>query len=105
MLKSTSYLTNSLQFQDTPEGGEVKIALNKEDGRVVCGVSDNGVGIPKEHQPHAFERFYRVDKSHSRATGGAGLGLAIVKHVAQIHKAELELNSEEKSGTSVVLTF
>ena len=105
MLKSTLHLTTSLQFQDTPEGGEVKIALNKEDGRVVCGVSDNGVGIPKEHQPHVFERFYRVDKSHSRATGGTGLGLAIVKHVAQIHKAELELNSEEKSGTSVVLTF
>ena len=96
-------IDNAIKY--TPEGGEVKIALNKEDGRVVCGVSDNGVGIPKEHQPHIFERFYRVDKSHSRATGGTGLGLAIVKHVAQIHKAELELNSEEKSGTSVVLTF
>ena len=96
-------IDNAIKY--TPEGGEVKIALNKEAGRVVCSVSDNGVGIPKEHQPHVFERFYRVDKSHSRATGGTGLGLAIVKHVAQIHKAELELNSEEKSGTSVVLTF
>ena len=96
-------IDNAIKY--TPEGGEVKIALNKEAERVVCSVSDNGVGIPKEHQPHVFERFYRVDKSHSRATGGTGLGLAIVKHVAQIHKAELALISEEKSGTSVVLKF
>ena len=96
-------IDNAIKY--TPEGGEVKIALNKEDGRIVCCVSDNGVGIPKEHQPHVFERFYRVDKSHSRATGGTGLGLAIVKHVAQIHKAELELISEEKIGTLVVLKF
>lgn len=96
-------IDNAIKY--TPEGGEVKIALNKESGQVVCRVSDNGVGISKEHQPHVFERFYRVDKSHSRATGGTGLGLAIVKHVAQIHKAELELISEEKIGTSVVLKF
>ncbi|MBQ9950575.1 MAG: histidine kinase, partial [Clostridia bacterium] len=71
----------------------------------ICCVSDNGIGIPEEHQPHVFERFYRVDKSHSRQTGGTGLGLAIVKHVAQIHHAEVSLNSAEHQGATFTLTF
>ena len=96
-------IDNAIKY--TPEGGEIKVSSEKANDQIVCAVSDNGIGIPKEHQPHVFERFYRVDKSHSRATGGTGLGLAIVKHVAQIHRAELTLISDEGKGTSVELRF
>ena len=70
-------------------------------------VSDNSVGISKEHQRHIFERFYCVDESHSRAAGETGLGLAIVKYVAQVHKAELEPISDEGTGTekTVMMKF
>ena len=74
-------------------------------GGVVCSVSDNGIGIPKAHQAHVFERFYRVDKSHSRQTGGTGLGLAIVKHVARVHGAELTLHSQEPQDAPFVTRF
>ena len=96
-------IDNAIKY--TPEGGEVKISVERTNDQIVCAVSDNGIGIPKEHQMHVFERFYRVDKSHSRATGGTGLGLAIVKHVAQIHRAGLKLISDEGKGTSVELRF
>ena len=68
-------------------------------------VADSGIGIPPEHQAHIFERFYRVDKSHSRQTGGTGLGLSIVKHGAEIHRAELSLESAPGQGTKVELRF
>ena len=61
--------------------------------------------IPPEHQAHVFERFYRVDKSHSRQTGGTGLGLAIVKHAAQVHQAQVELESQPGEGTLVRVVF
>lgn len=70
-----------------------------------CTVKDTGIGIPKEHQNHVFERFYRVDKSHSRQTGGTGLGLAIVKHIAQVHQAQVKLESEPMKGTAVSILF
>ena len=96
-------IDNAIKY--TPEGGRVDVTLAKTDGFVTCRVSDTGVGIPEEHQPHIFERFYRVDKSHSRATGGTGLGLAIVKHVAQIHHAEIALDSAAGKGTSITIRF
>ncbi len=68
-------------------------------------VSDTGIGIPKEHQGRIFERFYRVDKSHSRATGGTGLGLSIVKHIAEQHHAKIALTSMEGVGTQITVTF
>ena len=68
-------------------------------------VSDTGIGIPKEHQDRIFERFYRVDKSHSRETGGTGLGLSIVKHGAILHNAEIVLDSEPGQGTKMELVF
>jgi two-component system phosphate regulon sensor histidine kinase PhoR len=68
-------------------------------------VDDTGIGIPIEHQPYVFERFYRVDKSRSKETGGTGLGLSIVKHGAVLHNAQIELKSKENQGTTVVLTF
>ena len=68
-------------------------------------VSDTGIGIPPEHQSRIFERFYRVDKSHSRAIGGTGLGLSIVKHGAAFHNAEVSLESEPGIGTTIEIRF
>ena len=68
-------------------------------------MQDNGIGIPKEAHGSVFERFYRVDKSRSKATGGTGLGLAIVKQIARIHNARIRLNSEVEVGTTVTITF
>ncbi len=96
-------IDNAIKY--TPAEGKVSIALNQQDGGTVCTVSDTGIGIPEEHQPHVFERFYRVDKSHSRQTGGTGLGLAIVKHVAQVHHAAIYLNSAENQGSSFEIVF
>ena len=96
-------IDNAIKY--TPEGGKIAVSVENTGKQVVCCVSDNGIGIPKEHQPHVFERFYRVDKSHSRQTGGTGLGLAIVKHVAKIHQAEIKLESKASVGTSIMLTF
>ena len=91
-------IDNAIKY--TPEDGKVSVSVKNTGQQIICCVSDNGIGIPKEHQEHVFERFYRVDKSHSRQTGGTGLGLAIVKHVAQVHKAEINLNSNIGKGTS-----
>lgn len=68
-------------------------------------VRDTGIGIPKEHQARVFERFYRVDKSHSKASGGTGLGLSIVKHAVQQHNATLHLKSEPGKGTAITIQF
>ena len=68
-------------------------------------MEDTGIGIPKEYQERIFERFYRVDKSRSKATGGTGLGLAIVKHMVVQHKAKLTLESEAGKGTKITILF
>ena len=87
-------------------GGKVQIttACNR-DGHCTLTVSDNGIGIPREAQSSVFERFYRVDKSRSKATGGTGLGLAIVKHIARIHNARIKLESQVDVGTTITVTF
>ncbi len=82
-------------------GGRVTVTL----GERFFSVSDTGIGIPEKHQARIFERFYRVDKSRSQATGGTGLGLAIVKHIAERHHAAIELNSREDSGTTITVRF
>ena len=82
-------------------GGMIRIRVQDN----VLSVKDTGIGIPKEHQSRIFERFYRVDKSHSRATGGTGLGLSIVKHVAELHQATVELESTEHIGTEIRVCF
>lgn len=87
------------------EGGYVRVRLEKEGEHVIFSVEDNGIGIPREEQERIFERFYRVDKSHSRKTGGTGLGLAIVKHGAVLHHAEILLNSEPEKGTKIQIRF
>ena len=86
-------------------GGEVDISVYKHDERVVLTVADTGIGIPPEDKDRVFERFYRVDKSHSRASGGTGLGLSIVKHAARCLNAELTLDSTPGKGTTVKCVF
>lgn len=88
---------NAIRYNNP--GGKVKVSVyTRQNNGVtenVLEVTDNGIGIPKEHQDRIFERFYRVDKSRSKSTGGTGLGLAIVKHiVAKHHNAHIELESE-----------
>jgi two-component system phosphate regulon sensor histidine kinase PhoR len=87
-------------------GGSVIVEVGKgADGEAVFSVTDTGIGIPEEHQDRVFERFYRVDKSHSKAIGGTGLGLSIVKHVAQFHHADLKLESSPDAGTRITMIF
>lgn len=96
-------IDNAMKY--TPEGGKISVSVEHTADGVCLQVADNGIGIPAQHQAHVFERFYRVDKSRSRATGGTGLGLAIVKHVAQVHNATLTLNSKENVGTTMSVFF
>ncbi len=85
--------------------GSVLVTVKNEEHIVCLSVTDTGIGIPKEHQERIFERFYRVDKSHSREIGGTGLGLSIVKHAARLHDAEVELESDVECGTTVKVYF
>ena len=85
--------------------GYVRINFHMEGDKAVLCVRDNGIGIPAEHQARIFERFYRVDTSHSRSTGGTGLGLSIVKHAAKVMKGSVSLESEEGSGSSFYVTL
>ena len=87
------------------DGGEVEIKISKDNGRAVVSVRDTGIGIAPEHQGRIFERFYRVDKSHSKETGGTGLGLSIVKHAVQYHSGKVDLESELGKGTTITITF
>ena len=89
----------------TNENGTVQVFAGKVDGCPCYIVRDNGIGIPKNEQKRIFERFYRVDKSHSRQTGGTGLGLSIVKHGAVLHHAKINLISEPGKGTKMELIF
>ncbi len=84
-------------------GGSVHVRISREMDRARIVVEDTGIGIPKEHLDRVFERFYRVDKSHSRQTGGTGLGLAIVKHVVEYHDGKISLESEEGKGTKITV--
>ena len=86
-------------------GGSVRISLSTSGGGVQLTVADTGIGIPYADQPRVFERFYRVDKSHSKEIGGTGLGLSIVKHGAALHGAHIELDSAVGVGTTITLTF
>ena len=82
-------------------GGRVKVTVAQKSGEVLLSVQDTGIGISPEHQEKVFERFYRVDKSHSRQSGGTGLGLSIVKHAVQYHHGRIILESEQNKGTTV----
>ncbi len=94
---------NGIRYNN--EGGFVHLTIGEKNGRAVLVVEDNGIGIPPKHQERVFERFYRVDKSRSKATGGTGLGLAIVKHIVAIHSAKIVLESEVDKGTAITIKF
>ena len=86
-------------------GGSVTVSVWQNGQTVTLSVVDTGIGIPYADQSRVFERFYRVDKSHSKEVGGTGLGLSIVKHAAQYHGAKLELKSDPGRGTAIAVNF
>jgi two-component system phosphate regulon sensor histidine kinase PhoR len=99
----TNLLDNAIKY--TPEKGRVKIQARAKDGSVEVTVSDNGVGIPAKDLPRIFERFYTVDKGHSRELGGTGLGLSIVKHIIEAHQGEVRVESEPGKGSRFSFTL
>ena len=96
-------IENAIKY-NKPEG-KVTVTIEEVDGEPCFTVKDTGIGIPENDQERIFERFYRVDKSHSRETGGTGLGLSIVKHAAQLHNAEVRLSSKVDVGTTIAVIF
>ncbi|MBE5826461.1 MAG: two-component sensor histidine kinase [Butyrivibrio sp.] len=94
---------NAIRYNNP--GGKVLVSVNSQDNSTCLIVKDNGIGIPAADQQRIFERFYRVDKSRSKATGGTGLGLAIVKHIVEIHDAKIELDSTPGVGTTISVLF
>ena len=87
------------------DGGTVFVNVKNNAENIILSVRDTGIGIPKEQQERIFERFYRVDKSHSKEVGGTGLGLSIVKHAAKLHDAKITLESEVGKGTEITVIF
>ena len=94
---------NAIRYNN--KDGSVTVRVNQEGDKVSLCVEDTGIGIPRKHQSRVFERYNRVDKSRSKATGGTGLGLAIVKHIVAQHEAELKLESEPGQGTRITIVF
>ena len=86
-------------------GGRITVTLSESETAVTLEIADTGIGIAKEHLPRLCERFYRVDKSHSKKTGGTGLGLAIVKHICILNGAALDIQSDLGIGTKVKVRF
>lgn len=100
---ASNLIDNAIKYNI--RGGTVAIRADRQDDKAVLTVADTGIGIPREHRERVFERFYRVDKSHSKEAGGTGLGLSIVKHAAQILNAEVTLDSTPGKGTAVTIRF
>lgn len=96
-------LDNAIRYNK--ENGTVTVTVTPLSKGASVSVKDTGIGIPAKYQDRIFERFFRVDKSRSKATGGTGLGLAIVKHITQLHGADLKLESVEGKGTQIIVTF
>ncbi|MBR5559498.1 MAG: ATP-binding protein [Oscillospiraceae bacterium] len=94
---------NAIKYNNP--GGHVKVSVAEQQGTVKISVSDNGIGIAPEHHDKVFERFYRVDKSHSKQSGGTGLGLSIVKHAVQYHHGKITVESELNRGTTISVLF
>jgi signal transduction histidine kinase len=90
-------IDNAIKY--TPSGGSISVSLKCSDGHTICEVSDSGIGIPPNHIPRIFERFYRVDQARSRETGGAGLGLAIARCIADAHRAVIDVESTVGHGS------
>jgi two-component system heavy metal sensor histidine kinase CusS len=97
----SNLVENALRY--TPDGGRIKIAIAQRDGHTEVSVRDNGAGIPADHLPRIFDRFYRVDSS--RSSRGSGLGLALVKSIAELHGGSARVESEVEHGTTVAITL
>jgi heavy metal sensor kinase len=95
----TNLLSNAIRYNR--DGGEVKLGVGAENGHAVITVSDTGIGIAPDELPHIFDRFYRADKSRSRADGGSGLGLAICKTIVDAHGGTITARSEPERGTTI----
>ena len=94
---------NALKY--TPEGGSITLSCASGKKNIILSVKDTGIGIPKEHIPHLFERFYRVDEARNKSTGGTGLGLAIAQQIIKTHNAQISVTSEVDEGTEFLLFF
>jgi signal transduction histidine kinase len=99
----TNLFDNAVRY--TPAGGRIIFCSKRDGAGVAISVSDNGSGIPKEHLPRIFERFYRSDASRSREEGGTGLGLAIVKHLVEAHGGRVSAESGRGAGTTIRCWF
>ncbi len=100
-LALSNFVENAIKYNN--EYGYVKVSLNADHQYATIVVGDNGIGIPEEEQEHIFERFYRVDKSHSREIGGSGLGLAIARNAVLMHRGSIRVDSEEGVGTKIIV--
>jgi heavy metal sensor kinase len=96
-------LDNAIKY--TPNGGVVEVRLERRDGRAIVVVRDTGIGIPAEHLPRVFDRFYRVDKARSRSQGGTGLGLSIAQSIVAAHGGQIEIASAPGQGTTCTVTL
>lgn len=96
-------ITNSIKYSN--EKGLTKVSFYDMDNNILVEVADNGLGIPQEHLPHVFDRFYRVDKSRSRTLGGSGLGLSIVKHIMEAHNQTINVRSSPGLGSTFGFTL
>jgi signal transduction histidine kinase len=96
-------LDNAIKY--TPAGGEVEVHAGERDGAAAVTVRDTGVGIPVEHLPRVFDRFYRVDKARSREQGGTGLGLSIARSIVIAHGGTIDLESTPGGGTTCTVTL
>ena len=96
-------MDNAIKYNK--EQGKVTVRIFQKDGEFGFSVKDTGIGIPLIHQDRIFERFYRVDKSHSKASGGTGLGLSIVKHAVAYHHGTVQLESQPGKGTTITVTI
>jgi two-component system sensor histidine kinase BaeS len=96
-------LSNALRH--TPEGDSVRVTARPEGPAALIAVVDTGEGIDRDDLPHVFERFFRADRSRSRATGGSGLGLAIARRLTEAHGGTIEIDSARGQGTTVTLTW
>ena len=100
-LAFSNFVENAIKYNN--EYGYVKVSLNADHQYATIVVEDNGIGIPEEEQEHVFERFYRVDKSHSKEIGGTGLGLAIARNAILMHRGSIRIDSEEGVGTRITV--
>ena len=99
----TNLISNSIKYGNT--GGRTRIGFYDMDKNILVEVADNGIGIPKHHLNHVFDRFYRVDKSRSREMGGSGLGLSIVKHIIEAHQQSINVRSTPGLGSTFGFTL